>query len=100
MERERDVRIAGSAYFIVDVSPVENFLVFMEPAAALLRPFYRMTPVLNRSSVRFVCQDHTFDGDRARQELGYKPIYAYPEALQRTIDWLREWLQGQDELSR
>ncbi len=126
----RDERIAGSAYFIVDDSPVENFLVFMEPileavgytlpprdrtipypvmlaigglmeaVAAVVRPVYKMTPVLTRSSVRFVCQDHTFDGDRARQELGYKPIYSYPEALGRTIDWLRDWLREEETRSR
>ena len=47
-------------------------------------------PVLTRSSVRFVCKTHTFDGSRARQCLDYTPKYSYEEALARTIEWWKQ----------
>ncbi|MEZ4333114.1 MAG: NAD-dependent epimerase/dehydratase family protein [Myxococcota bacterium] len=114
-----DERVSGARYFIVDDSPLENFFVFMEPiceaighplpprhrkvpyplllalgtvveaAAVLSRPFVPWSPSLTRSSVRLVCHDHTFDGTRAREELGYKPVYGHEESLARTIGWLR-----------
>ncbi len=111
--------VAGEAYFVTDDTPAVNFLDFMEPilealghrlppksrrvpypvmyalgaaaegAAALCRPFYRFTPTLTRSSMRFVCHDHTFRGDKARKQLGYAPVYSEAESLERTIAWFR-----------
>jgi nucleoside-diphosphate-sugar epimerase len=121
-----DAAVAGSAYFITDDTPAVNFLVFMEPIvealgyslpprsrtvpypvmlgvgalmegiALLVRPFYKMTPTLTRSSVRFVCHDHTFNGDLARRELGYEPVYKHDECMARTIRW---W-QAQENAGR
>lgn len=48
------------------------------------------TPTLTRSSVRFVCHDHTFDGSKARRDLGYAPKYTPEQAIDRTIDWWRQ----------
>jgi nucleoside-diphosphate-sugar epimerase len=109
----------GQAYFVTDDAPAINFLDFMEPivealgyslpprsrripypvmlavgavmegAAALCRPIRPFTPTLTRSSVRFVCHDHTFNGDKAARDLGYVPIYKQPEALERTIEYFR-----------
>jgi nucleoside-diphosphate-sugar epimerase len=64
----------------------------MEAAAFVSRPLRAWTPVLTRSSVRFVCRTHTFDGSRARRELGYEPIYSWDESLARTVDWWRSEL--------
>jgi len=110
----------GQAYFVTDDVPAVNFFDFLQPivealgyelpprsrslpyplvltvgaafelAAALCRPFVRITPTLTRSSVRFVCHDHTFDGRKARRDLGYAPIYGEAESLSRTIAWFRE----------
>lgn len=49
-----------------------------------------MTPVLTRSSVRFLTHDHTFDGSKLRRDLDYVPKYSDEVAMQRTIDWWRE----------
>lgn len=117
---EPDAAVAGQTYFITDDSPAVNFFDFMDPiitglgyrlpprsrsvpyplmftlgalveaAAALLRPFYRFTPTLTRSSVRFVCHDHTFVGDKARRDLGYAPIYSEAQAIERTIAYFRQ----------
>lgn len=62
-----------------------------EAGAWLAKPFGGSEPpVLTRSSVRFVCKTHTFNGSRAREWLGYEPGYSYEEALRRTIDWWKE----------
>jgi nucleoside-diphosphate-sugar epimerase len=112
---ESDSPIRGRSYFITDDSPLLNFFEFMEPivegvglrlpprsrrlpaslmlgigalleaTAAVCAPFFRFTPTLTRSSVRFVCHDHTFVGDAARRDLGYAPIYGEAEAMERTI---------------
>ena len=111
--------IGGEAWFVTDDTPAVNFFDFMDPildalghplpprsrrmpypvmlgmgalveaAALLCRPFARIQPTLTRSSVRFVCHTHTFDGSKARRQLGYAPVYGEAEALERTIDWFR-----------
>jgi nucleoside-diphosphate-sugar epimerase len=114
-----DPKVGGQAYFITDDTPAVDFLEFMEQvleplghslpprsrripypvmfalgavaeaSAVLCRPFFRFVPTLTRSSVRFVCHTHTFDGAKARRELGYAPVYGEPEALERTIEYFR-----------
>ena len=61
----------------------------MEGVSALCRPIRPFTPTLTRSSVRFVCHDHTFNGAKARRDLGYAPIYKESESLERTIEYFR-----------
>jgi nucleoside-diphosphate-sugar epimerase len=115
-----DSALGGQAYFITDDTPAINFFDFMEPivtqlgyslppksrsvpypvmfaigaileaASAVCRPFFRFTPTITRSSIRFVCHDHTFVGDKARRDLGYAPIYSEAEALERTVEYFRE----------
>ncbi len=110
----------GQAYFVTDDSPAVDFFVFMEPilarlghslpprsrripypvawalgaaaegAAFVCRPFARFAPTLTRSSVRFVCHEHTFVGARAARDLGYAPVYSEAEALDRTVAWFRQ----------
>lgn len=111
--------VGGKAYFVTDDTPAVDFLEFMEQileplgyalpprtrrvpypimlalgalaetAALACRPFFRFTPTLTRSSVRFVCHTHTFSGERARRELGYAPVYSESEAIARTIEYFR-----------
>jgi len=38
----------------------------LEGLALGCRPFFRFTPTITRSSARFVCHEHTFDGTKAR----------------------------------
>jgi nucleoside-diphosphate-sugar epimerase len=114
---KRDPDVCGQAFFITDDTPALNFLEFMEPivegvglslpprdrrvpypvmwTVAVLselwafvgKPFGVPPPVLTRSSVRFVCKTHTFDGSKARRCLGYEPRFGYEEAMERTIAW-------------
>lgn len=115
----RDSRLSGRAYFVTDDAPAANFFDFLEPiaaglghslpprsryipyrvmlglggvmegVAAFVRPVYRYVPTLTRSSVRFVCHDHTFNGEALRRDAGYAPIYGEQEAVERTIAWFR-----------
>jgi nucleoside-diphosphate-sugar epimerase len=115
-----ECRVAGEVYFVTDDSPAVNFFDFMEPILAELgytlppksrsvpypvmwtlgallegvafacRPLVRFVPTLTRSSVRFVCHDHTFVGARARRDFGYAPIYTEKEAIRRTVEWFRK----------
>ena len=62
----------------------------LESAAWVCSPIYRFTPTLTRSSVRFVCHDHTFNGDKARRDFDYEAIYSEADAIKRTVEWFRE----------
>lgn len=114
-----DDAVAGQAYFLTDF-PAINFFDFMEPlmralghdfpprrrsvpyslvlaagtlaelAAAAVRPVLDWRPTLTRSSVRVVCNDLSFTGEKARRELGYAPVYSEAEAFERTVAWFRE----------
>ena len=113
-------RAAGQSYFVTDDCPASNFFEFMEPilealgyalpprsrrmpypvmlalgatmegVATLCSPFVSFSPTLTRSSVRFVCHDHTFDGSKLRRELGYEPVYKESESIERSIAYFRE----------
>ncbi len=113
----------GQAFFATDDTPAADFLDFMEPimeglglelpprsrrvpypimwiaavgaefAAFVGRPFGAKPPVLTRSSVRFICKTHTFDGSKARRVLGYTPRVSHEEAIARTISWWRDHLE-------
>lgn len=114
-----DGAAAGSAYIITDF-PAKNFFDYMEPIISgigyamppkrrsipmpimyalgcvcegvswLCRPFTRMKPVISRTSVNMVCKDLTFNGGKARRELGYRPIYTEEEAIDRTIQYFKK----------
>jgi sterol-4alpha-carboxylate 3-dehydrogenase (decarboxylating) len=114
-----DGQVAGQAFFITDY-PAINFFDFMEPfvrglgldfpprsrslpfplayalgallelVARALRPLYVFRPNLTRSSVRVVCQDLCFHGEKAARLLGYRPIFSEAEAFDRTLAWFRE----------
>ncbi|MCR9096480.1 MAG: NAD-dependent epimerase/dehydratase family protein [bacterium] len=62
----------------------------LAPEGSRVREKVAFAPVLTRSSVRFLCHDHVFDGSKARRDLDYKPIYGEAEALERTIAWFRD----------
>ena len=113
---EPDPPAAGEIYLVTDF-PAINFFDFMEPimrrlghpmpsrrvpfpivfalgtalefASTLCRPFFSFQPTLTRSSVRIVCQDFCFVGDKAVRDLGYKPIYSEAESLDRTVEYFR-----------
>ena len=114
-----DRRVAGEAFFITDY-PAINFFDFVEPfvlglgyafpprsrhlpypiaygigagmelLARTLRPLLAWRPNLTRSSVRVVCKDLSFCGQKAVRLLGYQPIFSEAEAFERTLAWFRE----------
>lgn len=110
---------AGRAYFITDFE-AKNFFDYMEPIlqgigyamppkkrsipqpvmyaiASVIEavswmaiPFFRFTPPMNRTSVTMVCTDMTFSGEKARCDLGYRPVYTEEEAIARTIEYFKK----------
>jgi len=114
-----DAAIGAQAYFVTDDTEAIDFFDFMEQvleplgyslppksrrapyplmfavaaiaeaASRLCRPVFQFTPTLTRSSLRFVCHEHSFAGDKLRSDLGYKPIYSQAEGLERTIEYFR-----------
>lgn len=116
---EPDAAIGGRAYFVTDDTQALDFLDFMEhvlgplgyslppksrrvpyplmfgvaaiveATSRLVRPLFPFTPTLTRSSLRFVCHEHSFSGEKLRRDLGYSPIYSEAESLERTIEYFR-----------
>ena len=113
-----DSALGGQVYYIGDHSPVcsmTNFqkqflhpmgfrvvpvgipiivlmlLAYFIEFVCLLLSFVRIDvpSVLNRSSVRFFKVSHSFSWEKARQELGYEPLYGHKAALARSMDYYR-----------
>jgi sterol-4alpha-carboxylate 3-dehydrogenase (decarboxylating) len=104
--------VAGQFYFIGDHYPAGNLFDFMAPfLEALGLPVprrtipYRLAYVLawaaeflaprsnfNRFAVVQTCVDHTFVYHKAARELGYSPIVSREQAFERSLAWLREWV--------
>jgi nucleoside-diphosphate-sugar epimerase len=104
--------VAGQCYFICDHYPAGNFFDFMIPyleALGLAAPRrsipFRLAYALawaaellaprsnfNRFAVVQTCVDHTFVDRKAAGELGYAPIVSREQAFERSLAWLREWL--------
>lgn len=110
---------AGNVYFATDFA-AKNFFDYMEPilhgigypmppkrrsipmpvmyalgslyegASWLCRPFFRLAPMVSRTSVIMVCKDMTFSGDKACRDLGYRPLYSEEEAIARTVSYFRD----------
>jgi len=114
-----DEAVYGQIYFVTDSAPA-NFFDYLEPVirgaglsmqpwrlalprrpmyalgAALdllsfvARPVVRLNLGVSRFAVRYVTQDFTFNGERARRELGYQPVVPEDEAISRTAAWFRQ----------
>jgi nucleoside-diphosphate-sugar epimerase len=110
--------VAGQLYFIKDFPP-RNIFDHMEPfvragggrmlppaltlpqgpmralawgvetAARALRPIWATTPLLTPFSVDSACSKFTVATDKAERLLGFRPIYGEPEAMARTLDYVR-----------
>ncbi|XP_006639419.2 hydroxy-delta-5-steroid dehydrogenase, 3 beta- and steroid delta-isomerase 1 [Lepisosteus oculatus] len=69
--------------------PLLFFLSFLlEVAQALLSPFVKFTPPLNRQLLTMLNTPFTFTYGKAQRDLGYSPRYCWEEARARTTDWL------------
>ncbi|OHD65885.1 MAG: hypothetical protein A2176_03495 [Spirochaetes bacterium RBG_13_51_14] len=109
---------AGNVYIITDFE-AKNFFDYMEPilrgigypmppktrsipmplmyalggllegVSWLCRPFVRIKPLVSRTSVVMVCKELTFTGEKARRELGYRPLYSEEEAIARTVEYFK-----------
>lgn len=60
----------------------------LEVVSAILRPFVRLIPPLNRPLLTMLNTPFTFSYKRAQAELGYVPRYSWQEARKSTLEWL------------
>ncbi|XP_075396445.1 3 beta-hydroxysteroid dehydrogenase/Delta 5--_4-isomerase-like [Tenrec ecaudatus] len=60
----------------------------LEMVSFLLSPIYKYRPPFNRHLVTLSNSVFTFSCKKAQQELGYKPLYSWEEARQRTTQWI------------
>lgn len=116
--RTNPTQIAGKPFCIGDHTPEKNFFDLIEPyltatgcqllnvsipyaiivfiavvlewIAWILKPFCNLSVSLSRCSVFCVCKGLTVIWQKAKNELGYKPIYSYEESKNNTIRYLIE----------
>lgn len=80
--------------------PLRFFYLFcfiMELFCAMLRPFARVVPPLNRQLLTMLNTPFSFSYQKAKKDLGYVPRYTWEEARQNTIEWLASQLPKQRE---
>lgn len=105
--------VCGDAYFVCDHQPADNLFDFMEPFLECIdlpvptrKIPYKLAYFLasisekvvprsnfNRFSVIQTCVDHTFSSAKAEQEFCYRPIISKEDAIQETIEWVKETWQ-------
>ncbi|KAG8517586.1 3 beta-hydroxysteroid dehydrogenase/Delta 5--_4-isomerase [Galemys pyrenaicus] len=68
---------------------VKYWLAFlMEMVSFLLSPIYRYQAPMNRHWVTLCNSVFTFSYSKAQQDLGYKPLFSWEEAKQKTTEWI------------
>jgi nucleoside-diphosphate-sugar epimerase len=65
-------------------------LAYAAGAMLELLPVPRRVLPLTRSRVRFMLQNRSYDGSRARTELGFVPTIDLADGLSRTVAWYRD----------
>lgn len=87
------VVMAPLGFHIQDKLPLPLGLLYvlcflLEVVSAILRPFVRLVPPLNRQLLTMLNTPFTFSYERAQAELGYTPRYTWSEARKSTMEWL------------
>ncbi|KAL4224129.1 hypothetical protein ACF0H5_017582 [Mactra antiquata] len=122
LEKKYGPGVCGSSYFIVDDSPVKSVTDFMDlmlldiglkpirpvlPIWLAVIPLYIMYIILlivsyvykanitvGIDSFTSIKRVYIFKYEKAKQCLGYQPIYCYDEAKERTVKFLSSILHG------
>ncbi|XP_004646232.1 3 beta-hydroxysteroid dehydrogenase type 5-like [Octodon degus] len=85
--------------FCVDSSPsIPLFLLYslaflMEMVSFLLKPVYNYQPPFNRFVLTITQSVFTVSCKKAQQDLGYKPLFSWEEARQKTAQWIGSLVQ-------
>ncbi|XP_055980754.1 3 beta-hydroxysteroid dehydrogenase/Delta 5--_4-isomerase-like [Sorex fumeus] len=114
---KRAPRIQGKFYYISDDTPHQSYVdlnynlskewgfslqsgmscpVFLahwiafllEMVSFLLYPIYKYDPPFTRHLVALSNSTFTFSYKKAKQDLGYRPLFSWEEAKQKTSDWI------------
>ncbi|XP_072622874.1 3 beta-hydroxysteroid dehydrogenase/Delta 5--_4-isomerase isoform X1 [Vulpes vulpes] len=68
---------------------LEYWLAFLlEIVSFLLSPIYKYQPPFNRHMVTLSNSIFTFSYKKAQRDLGYKPLFSWEEAKQKTTEWV------------
>lgn len=87
--------LAASAEYPVSLEEIRAISVWLAFCMAAVSEwiawaFRQKTPVISRYSVRASTMPRTFNGEKARRVLGYRPKIDLEEAVARTCRWYRE----------
>ncbi|XP_076850473.1 hydroxy-delta-5-steroid dehydrogenase, 3 beta- and steroid delta-isomerase 1 [Brachyhypopomus gauderio] len=78
--------------------PILYLMAFlMELLQAVLRPFLKFTPPMNRQLLVMLNTSFSFSYQKAHRDMGYTPRHDWEEARQRTTDWLASVLPRERE---
>ncbi|XP_035676415.1 3 beta-hydroxysteroid dehydrogenase/Delta 5--_4-isomerase type 1-like isoform X1 [Branchiostoma floridae] len=112
--------IGGEVFFVADDTPVQSdscthnaifnpcrirwddnlvlplwllyFIAFsLKCLSILMKPFYNFVPPLNREILILVNTNFYFSYKKATRLLGYKPLFTWEEARERTAAWFVDW---------
>ena len=67
-----------------------SWLAYAAGAAFEALPVPRKVLPLTRSRVRFMLQNREYDGNRAREELGFIPSVNLTDGLSRAVEWYED----------
>uniref|UniRef100_A0A452SJE8 3 beta-hydroxysteroid dehydrogenase/Delta 5-->4-isomerase n=1 Tax=Ursus americanus TaxID=9643 RepID=A0A452SJE8_URSAM len=62
--------------------------LLLEIVSFLLSPIYTYQPSFNRHTVTLLNSVFTFSYKKAQRDLGYKPLFSWEEAKQKTTEWI------------
>ncbi|OAY71198.1 3beta-hydroxysteroid-dehydrogenase/decarboxylase isoform 2 [Ananas comosus] len=88
-------KAAGQAYFITNMQPIKfwEFVSLVLEVAHLVEWTYRAlsrygmpVPQLTPSRIRLLSCNRTFNGSKAKDQLGYEPIVSLEDGLKKTIE--------------
>jgi len=118
---EADKAVAGKPYFVSDCEPINNFEFFrplleglgysfpvirmpvwvmyyvaltIEFVHWLCAPVYNFQPLLTRAEIYKVSVTHYFKPDRAREDLGYRPLVPMKTGMDRVVTYYQRQRSG------
>lgn len=72
----------------------------LEVVSFLLRPIYRYQPPFSRHTVTLLNSVFTFSYKKAQRDLGYKPLFSWEKAKQKTMEWVGSLVERHQEAAR
>ncbi|XP_064651239.1 3 beta-hydroxysteroid dehydrogenase/Delta 5--_4-isomerase type 4-like [Lineus longissimus] len=112
---KEDPKAGGQSYFVTDDTPVQNPFTLLEPflkshgfkvsdssipswlvlgvfkfiewIAWFISPVYTLNPSISTASITYISNTYSFSSNKAREKLGYQPIYTPEESLEKSLKY-------------